>query len=186
MKFVFKDSNIINAPGYINSPEFSVPKIFAPFVVIKKTVTPKTQMEWFETIIDDEHGWVSFVCGNDLEQLRLFAYCIGGHFAKKKQRVEWVRTNGARWFPRDTDKTNHLYIMDSFLTFPSQTSDKEAIVYDYVRAGNIFDMTNRHRGRASTIVLCPKVTPEQAAYHLSIKPDFMFYLSSKKADTQEF
>lgn len=185
-KFTFKQiDEVIDGPGYIGSPDFSIPKAFGAFTVLNKAITPRIQQEWFDAITEEEHGWVSVVCGPHIEQLRLFAYCIGAHFARNKNKVQWTRVNGARWFPRKEDKYRHFHVLDSFLTFPSQTTDKAAITYDVVRAGNIFDMISHVRGKSSVMVLCPNLTPEQACFHLTVKADFMFQLSDKKADTRE-
>lgn len=170
-------------PSYIKGEAFDAIKFMSSFEIVGKLITRQIQVEWLNSMLDDDSGWVAFVCGRP-EVIRMFAYKMMEHYYKETNKINWHRVNGSRWdelLDKRFETFYHMIVLDSLLTHPPMHPDASR-AYDPARIGKIHDIAGEYRGRASTIILCPELKPEEA-YHISmVQPDFMFHLKPKGED----
>lgn len=177
------------APSYIRCNPYDATKMFKNFEVIDKPVGVNKQIEWLDSCLNDDGGWVAFVCGPITEQLKLFSYSLMHHYAKSgSNRLDWHHVTGSRW-NKYLDNRNdviepHMIVVDALLTHPPMHPNASR-GYDPARIGKIYDIVAKYRGVSSIVVICPDLTPEEA-YSISMIQADMFFNIKYNAKTIEF
>jgi hypothetical protein len=179
------------APNYIRCNPFDAVKMFSTFEVIGKPITKNMQIDWLDSCLNDDGGWVIFVCGPVTEQLKLFGYSLMMHYAKNgahTNRLDWHHVTGSRWNKyldsRDKILDPNMIVLDSLLTHPPMHPNGSR-GYDPARIGKIYDIVAKYRGISSIVILCPDLLPEEA-YHISMVQPDMFFSLRYNAKTVEF
>lgn len=167
------------APTYIRCNSFDATKLFSPFELRGQTVSRARQVEWLDSCLNEDGGWVAFVCGKATEQLKLFAYNLMFRYSKDSNKLDWYHVTGSRWCKyldnRDRVAEPHMIVLDSLLTHPEMHPNGSR-AYDPSRIGKIYDIVAKYRGMSSIIVLCPDLTPEEAHGISMVQPDILFFL----------
>ncbi len=177
------------APNYIRCNPYDAIKLLSTFEVIDKPVSKQMQIDWLDSCINDDGGWVAFVCGSVTEQLKLFAYSLMFNYANNgSNKLDWHHVTGSRWNKyldsRDKIPEPHMIVLDSLLTHPPMHPNGSR-GYDPARIGKIYDIVAKYRGVSSIVVLCPDLTPEEA-YRTSMVQADMFFNIRYNAKTVEF
>jgi hypothetical protein len=177
----------LGAPRFIRCKEFDATEYMQQFEVIGKVVTSNEQVDYLDTCLNEDGGWVAFVCGQHPEQIRLFAYALFANYSKTSNKLDWHHVTGSRW-DKYLDSVNdppakHLVVLDSLLTHPPMHPSGNR-GYDPARLGKIYDITAKHRGKTSIVILCPGLLPEEA-YHLSMIQFDMAFSLRYRAKTME-
>lgn len=175
-----------NAPNYIRGEEFDAVKLFRSFEIVGKQVSSEDQVEYVEQMLNDDSGWVAFICGMP-EQTRLFAHTMMGHYSQSTTAIDWHHVTGSTWDAlldgKHQPKTMHMLVVDSLLTHPAMHPNASR-AYDPKRIGKIFDIVAKYRGKASILILCPELTPEESYRISQIQPEFMLHMKGKLKEVE--
>ena len=175
------NENIVKAkpPVYIRCKPFDAIKYLSLFEVINQPISKTRQIEWLSSCLEEDGGWVAFVCGKATEQLKLFAYALLHHYSSESDKLDWYHVTGSRWCKyldsRDKVAEPHMIVLDSLLTHPEMHPNASR-AYDPARIGKIYDIVAKYRGNSSIVILCPDLLPEEAYRISMVQPDFFFNL----------
>lgn len=185
-KFDGRLENKFGTPNYIRGSSFDARSVFHSFEVLDIPVSKTTQMEYLDSIIEDDGGWVAFACGLP-EMCRMFAFEVMARYHEQdSDLLLWHRVTSSRYdelLDNRNDKFYHLIVVDSLLTHPKMHPSAFR-AYDPSRIGKVHDIASKYRGRTSVLILCPELTPEEAYKCSMIQADQMFYLKPKAKDVE--
>lgn len=176
----------LGAPKFIRCKPFDAMDYMQPFEVIGRMVDADEQKAYLQSCLDEDGGWVSFVCGHP-EQVRLFAYQLMKHYGGTTNKLDWHHITGSRWDKYlDSIKPEphkDMIVLDSMLTHPAMHPEGNR-GYDPSRIGKIYDIVAKHRGSTSIVILCPGLKPDEA-YHLSmVQFDMCFNLKYRAKEME--
>lgn len=178
---------LVNAgcPKYIRGDQFSTDKMLRQYSIIDQPITVDRQRAQIASMCEEDQGWTAFVCGLP-ETTKLFAHTMMRHYSKETNLLHWHHVTSSKWdgLIDVKEKPNyHMIVLDSLLTHPPMHPNASR-AYDPTRIGKIFDIVSSYRGRASILILCPELEPEEAYRVSLIQPEFMLYLRPKAKDLE--
>lgn len=167
----------LGAPKYIRGNPFQTKDRLHRFEIKDTPITRDRQVEWLNSMLTEDGGWVAFICGSS-EDCRLMAYSLFNVYYEMSHNLIWHRPSSSSYdLLLDERKTlnPHMIVLDSLLTHPKMHPNASR-GYDPTRIGKIYDIVGKYRGFSSLVVLCPDLTPEEAHSISTVQPEFLFNL----------